>query len=380
MRAPVRNSECTPPRGPSAKIALLSGRPATGARSKLLTFSVCCLLWPLVTTSASAAETLPEIRLNTGNRVPACVTPERLMAFVATRNPRLDPRFRDLAKWYRHHGEALRVRWDYAFFQMALETNFLSYRRPDGRPGDVDPRQNNFAGIGATGGGVPGDRFPNVATGVLAQLQHLVAYSGEPLARPVAPRTQLKQDVIVAASRRLARPVRFSDLARRWAADPRYGASIAVIADSYRQAFCQRHEANNLQRTGNAGPRPEIAKSYLGGPVPPASPPAIVTPPKPQAAVRTGPASVARTVWRRGDPMPPAIAGWAVAVTSPETPAATSAAAHTTPSPPPATTGDTSKTSSSRLLDGLQAMAQSVSLPLAPPPPRLALREKKAPN
>ncbi len=52
------------------------------------------------------------------------------------------------------------MRWDYAFFQMAVETNFLSFKRGDGSWGDVKPAQNNFAGFGTTGGGVPGDSYP----------------------------------------------------------------------------------------------------------------------------------------------------------------------------------------------------------------------------
>ena len=122
---------------------------------------------------------------------------------------------------------------------MAIETNFLTYRRPDGRMGDVDPKQNNFAGIGTTGGGVPGDSFPDVKTGVLAQIQHLVVYSGETIAAPVAPRTQLKQEHILLKSRELNRPVRFSDLARRWAADPKYGQSIEWAAESFRAEHCR---------------------------------------------------------------------------------------------------------------------------------------------
>lgn len=188
--------------------------------------------------SAQAAPSLPEIRMHRQNGVPACVTPDRLMAFLQMRNPSLPTRYRDIAKWYRHHGEAWRVRWDFAFYQMALETNFLTYRRGNGDPGDVRARQNNFAGIGATGGGVPGDRFPDVGTGVLAQIQHLVAYSGERVEQPVAPRTALKQTDIVETMRRLKRPVRFSDLARRWAADPRYASSIASIAESFNRSFC----------------------------------------------------------------------------------------------------------------------------------------------
>jgi hypothetical protein len=189
--------------------------------------------------SAHAAPSLPEIRLSGRNGVPACVTPDRLMAFLKQRNRKLDPRFRNIAAYYKQHGEAWGVRWDYAFFQMAIETNFLSYRQPNGRMGDVDPKQNNFAGIGTTGGGVPGDSFPDVSTGVLGQIQHLVVYSGEMIPEPVAPRTRLKQEHILAKSHELKRPVRFSDLAGRWAADRKYARSIEWVAERFRTEQCK---------------------------------------------------------------------------------------------------------------------------------------------
>jgi hypothetical protein len=189
--------------------------------------------------AAAGRPTLPPIRMShSDDGVPACVTPGRLMAHVAERTPDLEPRFRDIAHYYKQHGEALRIRWDYAFYQMLLETNYLAFRRSDGSRGDVHPRQNNFAGIGAKGGGVRGDSFPDVSTGVKAQMQHLVAYSGEHVADPVAPRTREKQDDIVSLSRRLRRPVRFDDLTNRWAKDRNYAASIEVIAERYRQANC----------------------------------------------------------------------------------------------------------------------------------------------
>jgi hypothetical protein len=180
----------------------------------------------------------PAIRTSDYNRMPACVTPARLMHFLRERNPKLDPRFDDIAKWYRKHGEAWQVRWDYAFYQMIIETNYLSYRTGSGRWGDVNPNQNNFAGIGTTGGGVPGDGYKDVSTGVLAQIQHLVAYSGERLEKPVAPRTQLKQDDIISASARLRRTVTFADLAGRWAVDRRYGRSIEWVAERFRAVHC----------------------------------------------------------------------------------------------------------------------------------------------
>jgi hypothetical protein len=182
---------------------------------------------------------LPEIRVSSATEgVPVCVTPARLTRHLLERTPNLDPRFRDIAKHYKVHGEALGVRWDYAFYQMLLETNYLSYKRDSGRQGDVGPRQNNFAGIGATGGGVAGDSFPDVSTGVLAQIQHLVAYSGERVAKPVAPRTRERQDDIVALSRALRRPVRFDDLTNRWAKDRNYAKSIEWVAERYRSANC----------------------------------------------------------------------------------------------------------------------------------------------
>jgi hypothetical protein len=208
----------------------MASRPMT-QRLVLLGILLPSLLLALLTARAAAA---PEIRTHEGNRVPACVTPARLMHFMAGRNPNMEPRFRDIAKLYRQHGEALRVRWDYAFFQMLLETNYLTYRTGSGRWGDVKPSQNNFAGLGTTGGGVPGDSFPDVSTGVLAQLQHLVAYSGEPVANAAARRTRERQDDIISASRKLGRAVTFRDLTRRWAVDRRYAQSIEAIAERYR--------------------------------------------------------------------------------------------------------------------------------------------------
>ena len=49
------------------------------------------------------------------------------------------------------------------------ETGFLQFG------GDVSVEQFNFAGIGTTGGGVPGNSYPDVRTGVRAQIQHLKA-------------------------------------------------------------------------------------------------------------------------------------------------------------------------------------------------------------
>ncbi len=46
-----------------------------------------------------------------------------------------------------------------------------------GLPAIVKPEQNNFAGIGAVGGGYRGANFASPEEGVLAHLQHLYAYA-----------------------------------------------------------------------------------------------------------------------------------------------------------------------------------------------------------
>lgn len=220
--------------------------------------------------TATSVDAAPPIRISAANPVPACVTPERLMTFLEARNETLNPRYRDIARWYKYWGERFAIRWDYAFYQMAIETNYLKYRRGDGRRGDVHEKQNNFAGIGATGGGVAGDRFPDIKTGVEAQFQHLIAYSGEHVANPVARRTRENQDEIIAKSRRLKRAVTFGDLARRWAADRHYAQSIDVVADQFRTSHCNKSVADNsAARVVPASSKtrlPFTKPSRLGGP------------------------------------------------------------------------------------------------------------------
>ncbi len=236
------------------------------------------------------------------------------MAFIGERNSKLHPKFSSIAEAYRDLGQAWQVRWDYAFFQMVLETNYLQFQRGDGSSGDVSLAQNNFAGVGATGGGVPGDRFPDVRTGVLAHIQHLIAYSGEHVDRPVAERTRLYQGDIIEISRKLGRAVTFGDLSHRWAVDRAYGHNIEVVAELYRKTYCRTTTAALAPVHPVAGvARPLPPPSRLGAPLPapdavapPAvgsmSPPALgaMSPPAPVEVPRK-PKSLVKTIWRRGD-------------------------------------------------------------------------------
>lgn len=65
------------------------------------------------------------------------------------------------------------VRPEVAFVQTMKETGWLQYG------GDASIDQFNFAGLGTTGGGVAGNSYPDVRTGIRAQIQHLKAYATE---------------------------------------------------------------------------------------------------------------------------------------------------------------------------------------------------------
>lgn len=213
----------------------------------------------LFTLAASpvAAQTLPAVKTTAANQVAACATPGRLMAFVQQRNGSLDARFADIATQYMRHGEALSVRWDYAFFQMLLETGNLSYRRGNGKPGDVSPTQYNFAGLGATGRGAPGERFPDLSTGVKAHLQHLLLYAGDTIVDPVAERTRKVQEwnVLTSWQKTIKGPMTFTHLGRKWAPGDRgYASKVGAIAKAFYDGHCNQPD-----------PRPELVAQARKG-------------------------------------------------------------------------------------------------------------------
>jgi len=189
-------------------------------------------------TAAQAAK-LPQIQSSKTNTVPPCVTPGRLMEYVKSRNPGLAAKFAKIAVLYMHHGEALNIRWDQAFFQMLVETNYLQYGR------DVSIDQNNFAGLGATGNGEPGERFSNVSDGVKAHLQHVLMYAGVPIENPVAERTRKVQEwgILNKWRKRIGRPLTFTDLTRKWSPGDRgYSKDIKVTGDRFIKKLCNARD------------------------------------------------------------------------------------------------------------------------------------------
>lgn len=209
---------------------------------------IACLSIPGLPAAAADA---PDILVGPSNAVPQCVTPGRLMAFLKQRNPELNPRYDGIATEYMRQGEMLGLRWDFAFYQMVIETGALSYWRGN-RAGDVKAEQNNFAGLGATGKGERGESFKDLASGVRAHLEHLLLYAGRPVDNPVAERTRKVREWGVLASwqQSFKRPISYADLAAKWAPGTRsYFGMLETVAERYQTDLCSRPD-----------PRPQLVQ------------------------------------------------------------------------------------------------------------------------
>jgi hypothetical protein len=152
-----------------------------------------------------------------------------------------------LARYYVIYGERFGIRADMAWAQMIHETGYGQYG------GDVQPWQNNMAGIGATGG-VPGNSFATAELGVIAQYAHLAWYVyadhvsdphgvkveqpvGGPITVPGDPRHFVQAD----GSVHKGNVVTVYDLSGKWAVGANYGTALQSISASI-NAMCASSE------------------------------------------------------------------------------------------------------------------------------------------
>ncbi|KAB2938567.1 MAG: glucosaminidase domain-containing protein [Hyphomicrobium sp.] len=238
---------------------------------RLFGASLTIALAAVFSPSAFAAE-LPQVKITATNNVPECATPGRLMAYLQSRNPRLDPRFEGVATEYMRHGAALGIRWDIAFFQMILETGALRFT------GDVRADQNNFAGLGASGGGAHGERFADISSGVKAHLQHLLMYAGERIDNPVAERTRKVQEwgVLTDWQKSIDGPMTYTLVAKQWAPTSRnYVRDISAITDGFYAGHCNGEDPNPglVQEAMQGQPKAKAKAKKASTAVAAASPP-----------------------------------------------------------------------------------------------------------
>ena len=158
----------------------------------------------------------------------AAATEEQMLAYLLRRNPqpKLTGTPEELVRAYYEEAEHEGVRADVALAQAFKETGFFAYG------GDVDWKQNNFCGLGATGNGVKGLSFPDIRTGARAHIQHLLAYSRKE--RPRVTIVDPRYDLI-----RTNRPDIYGNLTRWtqlngvWAVPGKnYGQEILMIRDA----------------------------------------------------------------------------------------------------------------------------------------------------
>lgn len=126
----------------------------------------------------------------------------------------------ELVDTYYQVGAEEGVRADVALAQSAKETGFWSYA------GAVRSEQWNLAGIGATGGGVPGESWPTLADGVRGHIRRLRIYAtpaGRVRAEGIYDLTVLKRP-LPETYWGIAPTV--EALGGRWAPSPAYGQSI----------------------------------------------------------------------------------------------------------------------------------------------------------
>lgn len=136
-----------------------------------------------------------------------------------------------IAKYYLFFGNELVISGDLAYAQSMHETAYFKFG------GDVLPEQNNYAGIGAVGGGARGHSFNTPEEGVLGQFQHLWAYAkAKSAGEPVPVRKYSAEPVFWTANvdpryhlvTRAKAPT-LSLLAGSWATDQQYAHKILKI-------------------------------------------------------------------------------------------------------------------------------------------------------
>lgn len=157
------------------------------------------------------------------------ITLDQCQAYIGKRNPDAP----NLLSYYIKYGDMLGIKWGYAVAQMLHETGFLKFG------GDVLPGQNNFAGIGATGGGAVGASFTTPDEGVLAHLEHLYAYaSAKPLPAGL-PKVDPRFDLVSRGSY-----PNWQDLDGHWAVPGNgYGDAIVRIYDEMMREQAGEHQA-----------------------------------------------------------------------------------------------------------------------------------------
>ncbi|MDD4693387.1 MAG: PEGA domain-containing protein [Firmicutes bacterium] len=204
-------------------------KPGRVFSSEMVVLSSDSLVTPISLTSAPVSEVRKTVNAPLASKT--FFAPWELEDFVRSQNG--NPYQIYIAKYYLYYGKEIGLSGDLAYVQSIHETGFFKFG------GDVVPEQNNYAGIGAVGGGAKGHFFNTPEEGVLGQFQHLYAYAcdksyDDPIAiknysskpsfwnKIVDPRYHLVN--------KGSAPL-LANLSGRWAVDSLYATKIIAVYD-----------------------------------------------------------------------------------------------------------------------------------------------------
>lgn len=152
------------------------------------------------------------------------ISKEQMVNFIRRANPtpKITISLEELVELYWEEAGHEGVRPDLALAQALLETGFFRFG------GDVLPAQNNFAGIGTTGGGARGAWFESARVGVRAHVQHLLAYTTT--REPFQPIVDPRYNIVRSLPRYFAQCPSWESLSGKWAIPGNgYGERIVRI-------------------------------------------------------------------------------------------------------------------------------------------------------
>jgi hypothetical protein len=158
-----------------------------------------------------------------------------------------EDKVRTIAELVESWGRVFSIPSIFVAAQILHETGFFSFT------GDVKPNQNNYAGIGTTGGGVPGHSFKDENAGVLAvYVHHSVYLRGDskfwdPGIAIYGNKTfNPRYDIVLEAVKRLGTVRTIGDYSSRWAVGPKYHETILKIMGMMKVKG-QREEATTFK-------------------------------------------------------------------------------------------------------------------------------------
>lgn len=152
-------------------------------------------------------------------------------------------KFLNLVDVYWEEGSAENVRPEVALAQSCLETGWFTFK------GDVAESQNNFGGLGATGGGESGNVFDTPAEGIRAQIQHLKAYASEEPLNGVVVDVRFKY--VTRGSAKVVEHLSIPNNPNKvgWANDKDYATKILSILNEFqpKQPVISNNSASSLK-------------------------------------------------------------------------------------------------------------------------------------